>query len=154
MCFISLNISTLQHVHGNSPLKLIQIIKKILKQTSHHWLSKMSNNKFVELCDQAYLIQTATLTSTQAVRLLRSSANQTTVLPNRRYSNEAAHVLDESAEKRLGTNNTLGNYGCWERIILRWILTTRTYLMVNQFISCSCSVMSSERQCLVLTTRT
>jgi len=43
----------------------------------------MSNNKFVEMCDQAYLFKTVTLTHTytQAVRLLISSANKTAVLP-------------------------------------------------------------------------
>jgi hypothetical protein len=40
----------------------------------------MNNNKFVKLCNQAYHFQTATLTYTQAVRLI-SSANKTVVLP-------------------------------------------------------------------------
>jgi len=79
------------------------------------------SNKFVELCDQAYLFKTATLTHIHTgCQMPHQYCKQNSSVTNTRYSNNTAHVLDELAEKGthgLGTNNIFGNYGCWERII-------------------------------------
>jgi hypothetical protein len=56
------------------------IIKKSKNFLDITGYQKMSNNKFGELCDQAYLFKTAIHTHIQAVRCLISSANKTAAL--------------------------------------------------------------------------
>ena len=59
---------------------------------------RMSNNKFVELCDQAYLFKTVTLTHIHtAGQNPHQSCKQNNSVTKTRYPNKTAHVLDESA---------------------------------------------------------
>ena len=125
-CIMNTDYST----RGISPLKLIRSSKKSKNFLGITGYQRMSNNKFVEMCDQAYLFKTVPLTHIHtSCQTPHQFCKQNSSVTKTRYSNNTTHVLDESAKKGthgLGTNNILGNYACWERIILKWILTTRT----------------------------